>query len=149
MYLMKLVAMLTAAAAGLLMAVQGTFNARLSKTVGLVETTLAVHLIGLMVAGVVFVTRAGTAGGLVRAGQAPWYTLLGGVLGVAIIYGVAGAIPKLGVAIATTAIIAGQILTAVLIDHFGLWGMDRVPLSWHKIVGAVLLAAGVWFLLRR
>lgn len=146
---LSIVAMLVAAMAGLLMAVQGTFNARLSKVVGLVEATLLVHLIGLVTIAIILLAQNSVVGGLIRICQAPRYTLLGGALGVAIIYGVAGAIPKLGVAVATTAIITGQILTAVLIDHFGLFGMERVPLSWHRVVGAVLLAAGVWFLLRR
>jgi transporter family-2 protein len=81
--------------------------------------------------------------------QAPWYTYLGGALGVLIIYGVVHSIPKVGVAPATTAIILGQVLTASLIDHFGLFGMERLPFTWHRIAGTLLMAVGAWLLLKK
>ncbi len=56
-------------------------------------------------------------------------------------------IPRLGVASATTAIIVGQVLTALCIDHLGCFGLDKVPFTWTKLLGLALLAAGAWLLL--
>ncbi|MDK2856231.1 MAG: bacterial/archaeal transporter family-2 protein [Bacillota bacterium] len=146
---MKIIPLAVAATAGLTMAVQGSINAALAKIVGLWEANLIVHVVGTgVVAAVVFLLKQGTSN-LARISGAPWYTLLGGVLSALIIYGVALSIPKLGVAAATTAIIVGQVLTALLIDHLGCFGLDKVPFTWTKLAGLILLAAGAWLLLSR
>ena len=67
----------------------------------------------------------------------------------AIVFLVALAIGKAGAASATTAIIVGQISTAVVIDLFGWLGVEQVPFSIYKVLGVVLLAGGAWLLLYR
>lgn len=135
------------ALAGLFMAVQGTLNTQLSRTLGRVEATLVVQGVGLVTAALLlFPLRLGT-GGWQKLPQAPWYTLLGGVFGVAIVFAVVAAMSRLGIATATTAILVAQILTAAVIDHFGLLGADPLPFGWVKLLGVALLAAGAWILL--
>ena len=127
------------------MAVQGTLNSLLSKTVGLLETTFWVQLIGAIAAALLlFVFRLGEGNQL---GRAPWYSLLGGLLGVAITFFVAGSIAKVGATTATTAIIVGQVATAGLLDHFGLLGLKSCPFTLLDAVGIVLLAIGARLLL--
>ena len=129
------------------MAVQGTLNSLLSKTVGLLETTFWVQLIGAIAAALLlFVFRLGE-GNLLQLGRAPWYSLLGGLLGVAITFFVAGSIAKVGATTATTAIIVGQVATAGLLDHFGLLGLKSCPFTLLDAVGIVLLAIGARLLL--
>jgi transporter family-2 protein len=132
-----LIFIVLAAVSGSLMAIQGTFNSMLGKVVGLVEATFSVQLIGAIAAGILMLVWGG--GGFGKLGHAPWFVWLGGPLGVAIIFGVAYSIPKLGVGMATTAIIAAQLLTAYLIDHFGWFGMARMPFSLIKLAGIVLI----------
>ena len=140
-------ALIAAAVAGIAMAVQGSLNAVLGKFIGLLETTLVVHLLGtLVVITALFVFRLGR-GDLSQIGQAPWFTYLGGALGVLIIFTVAFALPRAGVANATTAIIIGQVATAMLIDQFGLFGLDKIPMNWWKGLGLGFLAAGGYFML--
>lgn len=145
----KILALLIAAGSGVTMALQGSLNAALGKVIGLLETTFIVHLIGLGVVAVLLFVFSLGSGRLGQFAQAPWYTYLGGALGVLIIYGVVRSIPKVGVAPATTAIILGQVLTASLIDHFGLFGMERLPFTWHWVAGTLLMAAGAWLLLKK
>ena len=145
----KILALLIAAGSGLAMALQGSLNAALGKVVGLVETTFIVHLTGLVFAGAALFLCLPGGSRLGRFVQAPWYTYLGGALGVLIIYAVARSIPKVGVAPATTAIILGQVFTASLIDHFGLFGLEKLPFTWHRIAGTLLMAAGAWLLLKK
>ncbi len=140
-------ALLVAALAGAFMAVQGTLNSVLSKIVGLLEGALVVHAVGLVVVLGAFLAVSRGSGGLPSLAEAPWYTYLGGAFGVAIIIAVAFSIPRTGVANATTAIIVGQVLTALLIDHYGLFGLREIPLTWSKGAGLLLLAAGGYFLL--
>lgn len=80
--------------------------------------------------------------------QAPWYTYLGGVISVFIIYLVAASIPKIGAANATTAIIVGQVTMAVIIDHLGLFGLQADAFTYRQGVGIILLAVGAKLLLR-
>jgi transporter family-2 protein len=94
-----------------------------------------------------FILRLGK-GNFSVYGQAPWWAFLGGAVGVGIIYLVVASIPKVGVANATTAIIVGQVLAALAIDHFGLFGLQRLPCSWCQVAGLLLLAVGAKLLLR-
>ena len=142
-----LLALLVAAAAGITMAVQGTLNAVLSKVVGLLEATLVVHIVGTAISLAALLTIRYGSGGLSMIKEAPWYTYLGGALGVLIVVGVAFSLPRAGVANATTAIIIGQVATAMLIDQLGLFGLERMPISWWNGLGLALLAGGGYFML--
>ncbi|RPF42455.1 transporter family-2 protein [Thermodesulfitimonas autotrophica] len=146
MFGLKLFPLLLAALAGSVMAVQGAVNALMGKIAGVCLATFIVHAVGTAFAGLLLPFARG---GFSRVGQAPWYAWTGGVFGVLIIYSVARCIPKVGVAPATTAIILGQVLTATIIDHFGLFGMTRLPFSCWRILGVAFLAAGAWCLLKK
>ena len=142
-----LLSLLLALTAGITMAFQGSLNAVLSKAVGLLEATFVVHLVGtITIVMTLLLLRLGK-NGLVQIGQAPWYAVLGGVLSVVIIYTVVASISKLGVATATTAIIVGQVSAAVLIDHFGMFGLKQIPFTWWKLAGITLLATGAKLML--
>ncbi len=143
----KLLFIILAALSGSLMAIQGTFNSILGKIIGLLEGTFSVHLIGTLTAGALLLALGN--GNFSKAASVPWFSWLGGPLGVAIIFGVAFSIPKLGVGVATTAIIAAQLFTAYLIDHFGLFGMERIPFSLIKLSGIILIIFGAKLLLTK
>ena len=143
-----LLPLVLALVSGVLMAVQGSLNSALSKVVGLWEATFVVHAVGTAVLLVVLFGLKVGRGDLSALGQAPWYSYLGGLVSVFIIYLVAASIPAVGVANATTAIIVGQVMTAVLIDHFGGFGLERVPCGWNQLAGLVLLAVGAKLLLK-
>lgn len=145
----RIIALLIAGGSGVTMALQGSVNAALGKVIGLLEATFVVHLVGLLLVSVLlFVFRLGD-GNLSFILDSPWYNYLGGVLGVIIIYTVVRAIPPLGVAVATTAIILGQVFTAATVDHLGLFGLERIPFTWHRVAGTVLMAGGAWLLLKK
>ncbi|GAB6179096.1 DMT family transporter [Desulfotomaculum defluvii] len=145
----KLLALIIAATSGLTMALQGTLNSALGKVVGLWETTFIVHAVGTLFVGIlVFVCRLGACD-LDKWVSAPWYTYLGGLLSVIIIYMVARSMPLVGVASATTAIIVGQVLTAAAIDHLGLFGFQRIPFNWYHVGGTLLMASGAFLLLKK
>jgi len=145
----KLLALAIAAISGLTMALQGTLNASLSKVIGLMEATFVVHLVGLVfVSLLLFLLRMGHLRPELF-GRVPLYTYLGGILGVIIVYLVMKSIPKVGVAPATTAIILGQVLTAGMIDHLGLFGVEKCPLNWCRVGGTLLMASGAWLILKK
>ena len=137
-----------AALSGVIMAVQGSFNAALGKATGILEATFIVHLVGTIGAFLLlFVFKIGN-GNMMAFAHAPWYTWFGGILGVGIVYLVAASIPSIGMANATTAIIVGQVATAVIIDHFGGAGLESRAFGAEQLVGLVFLAVGAKFLLK-
>ncbi|MCR6545314.1 DMT family transporter [Dehalobacterium formicoaceticum] len=141
--------LLIAALSGVAMALQGTVNSFMSKTIGQMETTFIVHLIGVVTAALVlFVFHLGR-GQLSRLGEVPWYGYLGGIISVLIIYGVVASMTKVGVANATTAIIVGQVTAALVIDCTGFLGMEKFPFTWLKGFGILLLAFGARLMLSK
>lgn len=139
-------ALMIAALAGMAMAVQGSINSILGKSIGLLETTLVVHIVGLAFLGILFALQLG-GGNIMNITGAPWFSLLGGIFGVAIVYGVVVAIPRIGVANATTAIIVAQLSSAIIIDHFGLFGLQPLSFNWYKLAGLFALAVGGYLML--
>ena len=144
----NLPALLLACASGVLMAIQGSLNACLSKTIGLLETTFVVNFTGTILITILLFIMGMGKGNLSAWSEAPWYAYLGGVVGVGIIYLVAASIPQVGVANATTAIIVGQVLTAIIIDHCGAFGLERIHYGWNQIIGLLLLVGGAKMLLK-
>ena len=143
----KFLALSIALIAGISMAVQGSINTKLGRVVGNWEAILIVQAVGFgTMVLLLYVFKIGK-GNLGFFNRGPWYTFLGGLIGVFIVWGVVFGIHKLGVAIATTSIIVGQTLTALIIDHFGFFGLAPKPLTWLKGLGLVFLAAGAGLLL--
>lgn len=140
------IALVIALLSGIAMAVQGSLNSSLGKIIGLLQAALVVHLSATLVT-IILLFLPLSDGQLGKLWQAPWYLWLGGLIGVFITYGVVASIPRVGVALATTAIIVGQVSTAMMIDHLGLFGLDKIPFSWWKVAGLVLLAAGTRLML--
>jgi len=138
---------LIAAISGIAMAIQGTINSSLSQKTSLLSATLVVHIIGTFVALVVVLAWRAP---LLKYHwiSVPWYLYLGGILSVLIIGLVAISIPRVGVCNATTAIIIGQVSMAALIDHFGWFGLSRLPWNPSQLIGIVLFAAGAKLLFR-
>jgi len=138
---------LLATVSGIAMAIQGTLNSSLSQKTSLLSATLVVHVIGTLVA---LIAALAWKTPLLKNHwiAIPWYLYLGGVLSVLIVGLVAVSIPKVGVCNATTAIIIGQVSMAVLIDHYGWFGMSRLPWNPWQLVGIGLFAAGAKLLFR-
>ncbi len=143
----KIFSLFISAVSGITMAVQGTVNAQLSQKTNIWEATFLVHFIGaFIVAAIMFMLKVGSFRFSKWLGV-PWYLYSGAFLSVAIIYLVALSIPKVGVSNATTAIIVGQVTTAVIIDHFGLFGVSKIAWTYSNFLGIALFAAGAKLLM--
>ena len=77
-----------------------------------------------------------------------WIYLTGGLLGAAYITAVLVTVRSLGAGGVVAATIAGQLAISVVVDQFGLLGVERQPLSAAKIAGLALLAAGTYLVVR-
>jgi transporter family-2 protein len=80
--------------------------------------------------------------------QYPWWIWIGGIMGAMYMFAIAAFTRHLGVALMFGSIVVGQLLTGLLIDHYGLFNAEVQRLTPARIAGAALLVAG-WALIRR
>lgn len=73
----------------------------------------------------------------------PWYAWAGGFYGAFFVAVGAYASPLLGIASMVTLGVAGSMIGALAIDHFGAFGLERAPISPGRIIGVLLVIAGV------
>jgi transporter family-2 protein len=79
---------------------------------------------------------------------APLHHYVGGLCGFAVIASITVAFPRLGAAVALALMVLGQGTVALIIDHYGLWGMRSVPVTGGRMMGVGFIVVGV-LLLRR
>jgi len=134
---------------GTLLAVQGSINTQLTT---FLKHPLQGALVNFMVGffcliGLNFLFRTQIPDwGHVRT--APWYLFAGGMLGAIFVSSVIFFIPKIGVTTVLAASIAGQLIAASIIDHFGYFGLAVHQISPGRIIGILLLLGGI-FLIRQ
>jgi transporter family-2 protein len=95
----------------------------------------------LLVGGALLVRREPPP--LAKWAAMPWWMWLGGVCGLFIVSTNILVAPRLGAALLISLAIAGQLSTALALDHYGAFGFPVHPLSFLRAAGAVLLVAGV------
>lgn len=130
-----------AAAAGVASVVQGAANAGLSARIGLTNALL-LNTVVVLVATLVFHFARGVHFAFFPPGV-PWSLYVGGFCGFVIIVSMAVVFPKIGAAVAIALVVLGQGAAALAIDHYGLMGMPREPVTLARILGIVLLGGGV------
>lgn len=75
--------------------------------------------------------------------QTSWWMWVGGCLGTFYVWSTIFATPKIGAALALALTIAGQMIAALFLDHYGAIGLMRYPASPTRIAGVVLVILGV------
>ena len=133
--------------AGGLVALQAPINSTLGKATGTFAAASISFAIGLVVLVAITVV-AGGFGDVGKAADLKWYYLMGGVLGAAYVTTVLVSVRELGAGGVTAATIAGQLGASVLIDRAGVLGLEEKALTPGRLVGIVLLAAGVFLIVR-
>ena len=136
-------------AAGIAGAVQVAVMGRFGEQVGAIEALAFSLILSSLIASVALLAARGSVGGLADAVGAPKWLWLGALMGAFIVLTITVAAPRVGVVAVTALLIAGQLGTAVLIDRFGIFGVERIALSWPRVVGIALLIAGAALTLRR
>jgi len=138
-----------AVSAGIAGSVQVALMSRLGERIGVLQALAFSTLLTAALAAVGLLVVRRSLAGYERALHQPWWMLLGGVMGLLIVFTVTYAGPRIGVAATVGILIAGQLAMGAAIDRFGLFGVDRVALSWPRVVGLVLLGLGAVLTLRR
>ena len=136
--------LLIAVLAGMMMPTQAAVN---NKLAGVVSNPVLAAFISFAVgtlALLVYILAAGIPlGNLAAAKNAPLIAWTGGIMGAFFVAAAVILVPRLGVALTFSLIIAGQMLVTLIIDHFGLLGVPVKEINYMRVIGATLITLGV------
>lgn len=139
-----LLQILLACAAGAGTAFQPGVNSRFSEVAGARMHGTIMNFVGglalVLIIALVFRTPVPSTSKLATG---PWWMWTGGALGAFFVTVAILLVPKIGSANYLAAMIAGQLLASAFIDHYGLMGLTRTPISPARIGGLLLIGAGV------
>jgi len=134
------VALLTGAA----IAVQALANSRLRDALGTpVWAAIAQFVVGLLALVVVAFVARQPAPILSGLGRMPAWAWVGGIVGALFIVVSIVLTPRLGTAVTLATITVGQLVAALLLDHYGWLGSPVIRLSLPRVLGAACLLLGI------
>ncbi len=137
----KLLLLVLAVGIGLVLSLQPPINAGLARFTGVVESSAISFGVGavLLFAAALVMGK----GSLLAATQAPPVYWLGGLLGAAYVTFAVFLVPRIGALALMASVIVGQLTASLLIDHFGILGVPVHPVSWHRIIGLIVMLGGL------
>ena len=139
-----IVMIMLAVIAGATLSVQAALNGRLGGNVGVFKSAFLTFSVGaLITALLIFFFEPNHA---ITLMDVPKWQLLGALCGVPYIVIMVIAVQHIGTALATVAVIFGQLTMSVLIDNFGWLGNEAITLSNSRIGALVCLAIALYFI---
>jgi transporter family-2 protein len=141
-----LLLVLIAIIGGVAVTLQGQFMGLMDQGIGTRESVFITYAGGGLVVALVMLAARG--GNLRAWASVPWYALTAGLLGLVIVGTIGYTVPRLGLAVAFTIIVAAQFVMAALIDHFGWLGAEVRPMELTRLAGIGVLILGVWLITR-
>ena len=144
----RLLFIVMALALGAILPLQAAINARLAKTAGSPVMAAFISFAVGTIALLLFLILAGRFQFRFISSQSPVWIWTGGLLGTFFVAGIVVLLPRLGVVLSFSLVLAGQMFAAILFDQFGWMGMAVREISTGKIIGTILLIIGV-FLIRK
>ena len=140
---------LLALVAGAMMPTQAVTNNKMAVVVDSpILSTFISFLVGTVALFIYILLSGIPLGNLASSKEAPAIAWIGGLLGAFFVAAAVTLVPRLGVAMTFSLIIAGQMLVTLIIDHFGLLGVPVKEVNIVRVGGIVLISAGV-VLIRR
>ncbi|MCK2182732.1 DMT family transporter [Halomonas getboli] len=131
-------------AGGAVLAAQSSVNGRLGATVGVLPSAWLTFIMGAVVTFLLmFFFEPPHEATLFSV---PKWQLTGALFGVVYMLAIVFAVPRVGTAAATVAVISGQLLMSLLIDHFGWLHNDRLPFDASRLAAVALLAGALWLI---
>lgn len=132
---MRFISYLLALLAGAALSFEGAIYAELGKTIGQIETSFYNFFMGSIIMGLLWLFFG--KGELSYTLKAPKWSLLGGVMGVVYLTSIVVSVPFVGVGITMVAVIIGQLVMSMVIEHFGWLGSKKTRVNKEKIFAVI------------
>ncbi|WP_288496933.1 DMT family transporter [uncultured Acinetobacter sp.] len=132
-------------AAGLGITLQTTLNSQLARGLGGDSVTAALFSFsaGAFSLGIYSLPRGGLFASLAAIPSQPLWSLAGGLIGACALFSYVVLAPKIGFSALLGLAIVGQLLSSQMIDHFGLLGAVKRPVSLSKLAGMLVMLIGL------
>lgn len=142
---MNLILLIMAFCVGVAMSVQAAVNTQLAASIGAnsVVAAFVSFACGTIVLGGMALSRGGLGPTFAALATQPAWKFAGGFLGAAFVFGTVFLAPRIGLLSLIVLVIAGQLITSMAIDHFGLIHMAARKVSGVRMLGAGVVALGV------
>lgn len=139
---MTAAAVVLASLAGLAGSVQVAVMGRFGGRIGVLEALTFATAVQLVLAASILVLARQGVGRIAGAFHVPVWMWAGGLMGLLVVFSITFAQPHIGATSTIAILIAGQLLMGLVIDRFGLFGVEQIGISWPRALGVVLLGAG-------
>lgn len=140
---MTIIMILLAVAGGAMLSIQAAINGQLGSKVGVFKSAFLTFSVGALVTGLLIFFEPKHPLTLM---DVPKWQLLGAMFGVPYIVIMVLAVQRIGAAVATVAVIFGQLTMSMLIDNFGWLGNASIPFSMSRIGAIVCLGIALFFI---
>ncbi len=141
--------LLFAILAGVMLPVQAGINAQLRVSLGHpIAAALVSFLVGTVALALVAIGFRIPLGLDATWTRAPWWHWVGGLIGAAYVAGSVVLAPRLGAATLIAAVVAGQMISSLILDQYGLIGFEQHPISIARVAGGLLVIGGVLLIQR-
>lgn len=142
---MKVLMYVLALIAGGALSLEGAIYAELGKNIGQLESSLYNFAVGSVILSilVLFVGK----GDITKVSKLPKWMLMGGLLGTVYLTIIIMLAPQLGLAITMIAVVAGQLLASMVIEHNGWLGANTIKVNRYHIIAVIALAMALFLLI--
>lgn len=132
--------------AGSAVALQGPMIGMIGKQMGNLESVFIIHLGGAILSGIPLLLLGG--GSLSEWRGLPWYVYFAGGFGMIIVATISFGLPRIGAAGIFTLIVVGQLIMAVILDHFGWFQTPIRTVDLSRVAGIAIIMFGTWLVVR-
>jgi bacterial/archaeal transporter family-2 protein len=147
---MKILFYLLPVFAGIAITIQSGVNSQLRTAIQhpLMAAFIS-FVVGTIALAVLLIFSKESIPGLSQYSSVNWYKYTGGLLGAFVVTVTLVSVSQIGAGNMFVLIVAGQLVTAVLMDHFGVLGLKENPVNVQKFLGICLLVVGAWLVNRK
>lgn len=133
--------------AGAIIPIQTSLNAGLSRHLqNTGYSTLAVFSFATLTIATIMLLKQDPFPGVQKFTSVSIVQYFGGLIGLAYIFIVTWLAPKIGVGPTTGFVVVGQVVAAVVIDHYGWLNVPQITITWQRALGIVLMLAGLFLI---
>lgn len=129
---------------GIAITVQAGVNANLRQALSSPVLAAVVSFgSGLVALVLMLLASGGTMPSIETIKQVSWWKWTGGVMGAVYMITVIVSVQKIGTANLVSLSVAGQLMAAIILDHYGFMGFTLHPANSWRLLGVVLIVTGV------
>ena len=129
--------------AGIGIPMLAALNSQLGAKIGAPVAAAGVLTMVAFLSVVAVLLISGQAPALGRLAGQPWHLFLGGLFMAYYVLSVTWVAPRFGVGNAVFCVLLGQMVSAGMIDHFGLFGAKLNPITLNRALGILTMAGGL------